>query len=79
MQILYVIWCCSGICQDFFTFIQIGSGHTVFRDVLDILLVPALLDDIFAYQTQKSSGVLIFIPNFLLHSMLTLEFYKYSN
>ena len=25
----YVLWCCNGICQDFFTFIQIGSGHTV--------------------------------------------------
>ena len=26
----YVLWCCGGICQDFFTFFQIGSGHTVF-------------------------------------------------
>jgi hypothetical protein len=25
----YELWCCGGICQDFFTFIQIGSGHTV--------------------------------------------------
>ena len=27
----YEPWCCAGICQDFFTFIQIGSGHTVKR------------------------------------------------
>ena len=25
----YVLWCCGGICQEDFTFIQIGSGHTV--------------------------------------------------
>ena len=25
----YVLWCCGGRSQDFFTFIQIGSGHTV--------------------------------------------------
>ena len=25
----YVLWCCSSSSQDFFTFIQIGSGHTV--------------------------------------------------
>ena len=23
----YVLWCCGGICQEDFTFIQIGSGH----------------------------------------------------
>ena len=27
----YVLWCYSGICQEDFTFIQIGSGHTVTR------------------------------------------------
>ena len=25
----YVIWCCGSICHRLFTFIQIGSGHTV--------------------------------------------------
>ena len=25
----YVLWCCGSRSQDFFTFIQIGSGHTV--------------------------------------------------
>ena len=25
----YLLLCCNDICQDFFTFIQIGSGHTV--------------------------------------------------
>ena len=25
----YVLWCCSGICHQPDTFIQIGSGHTV--------------------------------------------------
>ena len=25
----YVLWCCGGICQENFTFIHIGSGHTV--------------------------------------------------
>ena len=25
----YVLWCCGNRSQDFFTFIQIGSGHTV--------------------------------------------------
>ena len=25
----YVLWCCGIRIQDFFTFIQIGSGHTV--------------------------------------------------
>ena len=25
----YVLWCCGSKSQDFFTFIQIGSGHTV--------------------------------------------------
>ena len=25
----YVLWCCDSRSQDFFTFIQIGSGHTV--------------------------------------------------
>ena len=25
----YVLWCCGSICHDFFTFIQVGSGHTV--------------------------------------------------
>ena len=24
----YVLWCCGSRSQDFFTFIQIGSGHT---------------------------------------------------
>ena len=25
---MYVLWCCSSICHQIFTFIQIGSGHT---------------------------------------------------
>ena len=27
----YVLWCCGSICKEDFTFIQIGSGHTVLR------------------------------------------------
>ena len=28
-DIRYVLWCCDSICHEVFTFIQIGSGHTV--------------------------------------------------
>ena len=39
MQILgllgrYVLSCCGGICQENFTFIQIGSGHAVLSEGL---------------------------------------------
>ena len=36
----YVLWCCGSRSQDFFTFIQIGSGHTV-RYCVKILEVYA--------------------------------------
>ena len=26
---MYVLWCCGGICHQVFTFVKIGSGHTV--------------------------------------------------
>ena len=28
----YVLWCCGGICHEVLTFIQIGCGHTVYRN-----------------------------------------------
>ena len=34
----YVLWCCGGICQEDFTFIQIVSGHTV-KCIHNLILV----------------------------------------
>ena len=34
----YVLWCYGSRSQDFFTFIQIGSGHTVIHNFLNIFL-----------------------------------------
>ena len=34
----YVLWCCSSICHQLFTFIQIYSGHTVISDIKSNLL-----------------------------------------
>ena len=30
----YVLWCCGGICHQPDTFIKIGCGHTVCKDLL---------------------------------------------
>ena len=32
----YVLWCCGSRSQDFFIFIQIGSGHTVYVSDIDV-------------------------------------------
>ena len=39
----YVLWCFGSRSHDFFTFIQIGSGHTVSKNAEQLNNIPTLL------------------------------------
>ena len=80
----HVLWCCGSKSQDFFTFIQIGSCHTVVRDSQELRTQTfswmfRIIHNRFYHRDTFTTAWQIFWPSTTISTNFSLDMYLHGH